>query len=223
MGSFTVGQYLNTSDSTSCCMCNAPRNAPRSTSRNTAESSQSTQPSQPTQSTQPAASDELLSSDDFADFPEATDRLAAQPAAPRQPPQIMRVGNAMDGELDSESSLSDSEPAGTPTASLHTKDETTLAKHAEAAVETKTAAMKKEETENQSAVRAIPMKLRPIVPAPKANIQIKNMKKDAHATVVVKTKPVKIQVKSKNTTGKDDLFAELNMGAQLYCSVYLTT
>ena len=60
-------------------MCNAPRNAPRSPT--------------PAQTISPAASDdELLSSDEFADFPEATDRLAAQPAVPRQPPQIMRVG-----------------------------------------------------------------------------------------------------------------------------------
>lgn len=43
-------------------MCNAPRNAPRSPT--------------PAQTISPAASDdELLSSDEFADFPEATDRL----------------------------------------------------------------------------------------------------------------------------------------------------
>lgn len=192
----TLGQYLNPSTSASCCMCNAPRNAPRSPT--------------PAQTISPAASDdELLSSDEFANFPEATDRLAAQPAVPRQPPQIMRVDAAV-SESESESTPSDSIP--TPVANH--KDDSALTKPEGVTAETKPAVKKEEESEKRSAVRAIPMKLRPIVPAAKANIQIKNMKKDAPSAGMVKTKPVKIQVKSASAVGKEDLFAELNMGAQ---------
>ena len=168
------------------------------------------------------SSDSLSDSFDFSDESvEATDRFVAQTTVPTQAPRITRAGDVSDSESGSEESQSSEEvveqPVKQPSQESQTSNQSLNQTSSPTSNQTPSQSQQQQTEATStitSAVRPVPMKLRPAAPTPKVSIQIKNTKKSNAPVVAARAKPVRIQVKTANAAQKNDLFAELDMGVK---------
>lgn len=217
---------MNPQRATSCGMCNAPRSpagvvqSVQSSSSRDASRDESLDASLDASD---ASSDSLSDSFDFSEESvEATDRFVAQTTVPTQAPRITRAGDVSDSEESgSEESQSSEEVVEQPVKQPSQEPQRPIQAPSQTLSQTSTqtpSQTQQQQTEATptitSAVRPVPMKLRPAAPAPKVNIQIKNTKKSSAPVVAARAKPVRTQVKTANAAQKNDLFAELDMGVK---------